>query len=458
MHPFIARNLLYHPIQFFRGEKVGQCHDEVCAFNRLDRTEMEAVQWAKLKRLLDHVYAHNRYYHDLFDQNQIHADRIKSLEDYRRVPLLAKGIIQENSTRLLSEGNCRLDHRKTSGSTGRPLKFVKDRVSLAYMNAVMHEVYHWHGIEIGDRSCRIWAIPKDSKKKLSIFMRDHLQNRRRLNSFDVSDESSLRFFKAMLKFRPKFMMGVPSYITDFAKRLRNASLNPADIGLDVIISTGEILYPAQKRLMEEAFACRIANEYGTSESGIVAFACTEGRMHTMNHNLLVEVINPETGAPVNTGDRGEIVITELHSYYMPFVRYRLGDTVQLSADTCPCGLQSPILDHVEGRLEDMIETPSGKKVAGGMLYYTLTEGIHQFKAYQRAVDRLEVLIVKGPGFSDAWLGEVRRKWHEYLGDDMKLDFRFVDHIPADRSGKLRYFVPEFDPDYIEPPPTGDTAT
>jgi phenylacetate-CoA ligase len=453
MHPFIARNLFYHPILFFRGEKVGRYHDEVCAFNRLGRSEMEEVQWAKLKRLLDHVYAHNRYYHDLFDQNRIHPDRIKSLEDYRRVPLLAKGIIQENSARLLSEGNYRLDHRKTSGSTGHPLKFVKDRVSLAYMNAVMHEVYHWHGIEIGDRSCRIWAIPKDSRKQLSIFLRDHLQNRRRLNSFDVSDESSLRFFRAMLKFRPKFMMGVPSYITDFAKRLRNASLNPADIGLDVIISTGEILYPAQKKLMEEAFACRIANEYGTSECGIVAFACPQGRMHTMNHNLLVEVINPETGAPVNTGERGEIVITELHGYYMPFIRYRLGDTVQLSSDICPCGLQSPLLEHVEGRLEDMIVTPSGKNVAGGMLYYTLTEGIHQFKAYQRAVDRLEVLIVKGPGFSETWLAEVKRQWHEYLGEDMKFDFRFVDRIPADRSGKLRYFVPEFDPDYIEPPPT-----
>ena len=244
-------------------------------------------------------------------------------------------------------------------------------------------------------------------------------------------------------------MGVPSYITEFAKRVRNASLNPADIGLRVIISTGEILYPAQKELMEKSFNCPVANEYGTTECGIVAFACREGRMHLMTHNLAVEVVDPGTGAHVQPARPGEIVITELHGRHMPFIRYRLGDTVTVSTGPCRCGLQSPCLEQIEGRLEDMIQTPDGRKVAGGMLYYTLTEGIQQFKAIQRAVDRLEVFIVKGPSFSDAWLAGVRAQWRDYLGEAMKIDFRFVDHIPADRSGKLRYFVPEFDPDYMK---------
>jgi len=452
MHPWIARNLLYNPVQFLRGEKVDKYRNELRAFNRLSAKQMEEKQWEKLTALLDFAYKNNPYYKNLFDENGLTPAQIQNPDDFKKIPCLNKPIIQANHARLFSEGIKRVDHRNTSGSTGMPLQFVKDRAALAYMNAVMHEVYHWHGIETGDRSCRIWAIPKEFKKRFSIYIRDLLQNRIRLNSFDVSDKSSVKFYHAVRKFKPKFMMGVPSYMTDFSKRLIKAGLNPADMGLETLITTGEILYPGQKELLREHFRCAIANEYGTTESGIVAFTCTHDKMHVQNHNLYIEVINPETGRDARPGESGEIVLTELHSYAMPFIRYRLGDTVIPSDEKCTCGLASPLLAHIEGRLEDMIETPDGRKVAGGMLYYTLTKGIHQFKAYQRAVDRLEILIEKGPDFSEKFLEEVQVKWREYLGNEMQFEFRFVDHIPADPSGKLRYFVPEFDPEYTKTGP------
>lgn len=449
MHPWIARNLIYYPIQFFRGEKVNRYREELKAFNRLSAEKMKEKQWEKLTALLEYAYRHNPYYKKLFDENDLTPKRIQNPDDFKKIPYLNKAAIQANQTELLSTGSRRVDHRKTSGSTGMPLQFVKDRISLAYMNAVMHEVYSRHGIEIGDRSCRIWAIPRIFKVQCSIFIRDLLQNRIRLSSFNVSDETSVEFYKKIRRFKPKFMMGVPSYMTDFGKRLIKAGLNPADLGLETIITTGEILYPAQKELLKEHFQCTIANEYGTTECGIVAFACPHDKMHVQNHNLYVEAVNPETGREARPGERGEIVLTELHSFAMPFIRYRLGDTVVPSDERCSCGLASPLFAHIEGRLEDMIETPDGRKVAGGMLYYTLTKGIHQFKAFQRAVDRLEVFIEKGPNFSDKFLEEVKAQWREYLGEDMKFEFKFVDHIPADPSGKLRYFVPEYDPEYTK---------
>ncbi|MFZ5979902.1 MAG: phenylacetate--CoA ligase family protein [Candidatus Zixiibacteriota bacterium] len=452
MYPWIARNLIYYPVQFLRGEKVNKYRDELRAFNRLSVEHMKEKQWEKMTALLKYVYKNNPYYKKLFDDNNLTPERIQNPDDFKKIPYLNKAVIQTNHKQLLSTGSRRLDHRKTSGSSGMPLQFVKDRIALACMNAVMHEVYGWHGIEIGDRSCRIWAIPREFKRQWSIFIRDLLQNRIRLNSFDVSDESSIKFYHAIRKFKPKFMMGVPSYMTDFSKRLIKAGLNPADMGLKTLITTGEILYPAQKELLQEHFRCTIANEYGTTECGIVAFACRHDKMHVQNYNLYVEVINPETGRDACPGEPGEIVLTELHSYAMPFIRYRLGDTVVLSDELCSCGMESPLFAHIEGRLEDMIETPDGRKVAGGMLYYTLTRGIHQFKAYQRAVNKLEVFIEKGPDFSEKFLEDVIVKWREYLGEEMQFEFKFVDRVPADPSGKLRYFVPEFDPEYTKDGP------
>ncbi len=448
MNPWIARNLIYRPAQAIRGEKISEYMAAVRAFNSLPYHKMAEIQWFKLVRLIEFAYKNNAYYRELYDKHGVDPKKISNFNDFAKLPLLLKSEIKEKHERMISAGRWKLSHRKTSGSTGTPLKFVKDIEALAYMNAVMHDVYSWHGINIGDRQARIWAIPNEPRRKLSIFFRDLLQNRIRLNSFDVSDDTSRRFYRRLLRFKPAFLYGVPSYILDFGRRLKRLGFDPSACGFKVIIVTGEILYKEQAEEIKEMFRCPLANEYGTTECGIIAFTCTKGNLHLMNHNLYVEIIDPQTGREVAGGETGEIVLTELHAYSMPFIRYRLGDRAVRKPGKCECGLELPMLAHVEGRLEDMITTPEGKKVAGGMLYYTLVKGIQQFKAYQRAIDRLEILIVRAPDFSDKILSDLYSQWRRYLGENMKIEVKFVDHIPADRSGKFRYFVPEIELDYV----------
>ncbi len=448
MNPWIARNLIYRPVQAIRGEKIDEYMAAVRAFNSLPYSQMREIQWFRLVRLIEFAYNNNPYYRELYDKHGVDPRKISGFEDFAKLPFLLKSEIKEKHERMISAGKWRLSQRKTSGSTGTPLKFVKDIEALAYMNAVMHDVYSWHGIKIGDRQARIWAIPNEPRRKILIFFKDLLQNRTRLNSFDVSDDTSRKFYRKLLRFKPAFLYGVPSYILDFGRRLKRLGLNPAACGFKVIIVTGEILYKEQAEEIKELFESPLANEYGTTECGIIAFSCTKGNLHLMNHNLYVEIIDPRTGREVSEGETGEIVLTELHAFSMPFIRYRLGDRAVRRPGKCECGLELPMLAHVEGRLEDMITTPEGKKVAGGMLYYTLVKGIQQFKAYQRAIDRLEILIVRAPDFSDKILSDLYSQWRRYLGEKMKIEVKFVDSIPPDRSGKFRYFVPEIELDYV----------
>ncbi|MEW6052144.1 MAG: AMP-binding protein [Candidatus Zixiibacteriota bacterium] len=445
MHPWIARHLFYYPILALRGERLYPYLREVRAFNRLSPEQMQTDQWRRLRVLLEYVYQHSPYNREKFDQHGISPANIQSPDDFAKIPLLTKDEIRKHSARMASTEKRRISHRHTSGSTGMPLDFVKDHDSLAYMNAIMHDCYSWHGIEIGDRQCRIWGLPRELKRQISIYTRDFLLNRIRLSSFDVSDQSSTAFYHKVRRFRPKFMYGVPSYMTELALRLRRLGFNPADLRLHAIVATGEILYPEQKQLMKEAYACPIVNEYGTTECGIIAFACPSDQMHVMSHNIYLEVVDPATGREVGPGETGEVVITDLTSYAMPFVRYHLGDIVERKESPCPCGLHLPMLGHIEGRLEDMLTTPEGKKVAGGMFYYTLTKGIRKFKVYQRAIDRLEVYLEKGPDFDQIDLNAIREKWKVYLGPRMNVTFQIVEEIPADKSGKFRYFVSELPP-------------
>jgi hypothetical protein len=98
--------------------------------------------------------------------------------------------------------------------------------------------------------------------------------------------------------------------------------------------------------------------------------------------------------------------------------------------------QSTTIKQIMGRVSDLIVCPDGKKVAAAVLDYSFGPGVRQFKAFQRSLSHLEILIVKGDGFSDETLARVEQKLRSKLGDDMTIDFSVVDAIPVSSSGKM----------------------
>src|SRR5690606_22120872 len=104
----------------------------------------------------------------------------------------------------------------------------------------------------------------------------------------------------------------------------------------------------KKAYISEHFGCRVVDEYGCTESGIIAFECPEGNRHIAGHNLYVEIIDPATGKVVPTGEHGEVVITELHARAMPIIRYRVGDLARISTEKCRCGRATPVIADIVG--------------------------------------------------------------------------------------------------------------
>jgi phenylacetate-CoA ligase len=440
MNPWLARHLIYHPTLALRGESVKSLIREVRDFNRLKAPEIERRQWEKLHDTLNYVYDKNPYYRALFEKNDLKPSGISSPGDFRRLPCLTKQIIQTDHNNLLSRDRLRVSPRKTSGSTGLPIRFVKDRRATAYMNAVMHEAYSWHGIGIGDRQARIWGIPLDFKYRLTGNLRNLFLNRKKLVSFDISENTCRRFFHVLKKFKPKYLYGLPCGIVEFTRILQEIGLDPAAIGLEIILCTGEILTATQKAFLQKTYRCPVINEYGATECGIIAFTCREDRMHLMLSNLYIEIIDPETGLPAAPGEVGEVVLTELHSRAMPFIRYRIGDKVVAETGGCSCGLGLPVISSVEGRVGDIIITPERKKVALAVLDQALGKYVQRFKAFQRSLDRLEIMIEKYPDYHPEHIGKIETDLRRYLGNKMRLDFSLTERIPPDPSGKLRCFI------------------
>jgi phenylacetate-CoA ligase len=165
----------------------------------------------------------------------------------------------------------------------------------------------------------------------------------------------------------------------------------------------------------------------------------------------VEVVD-EAAATLPAGREGRILLTNLHNYAMPFIRYENGDSGSLIAEACPCGRTLPLLSHVVGRRCDIVYTPSGRRIPGSNLGLNRLAvfPVMQFQLVQEELDRLVVRIVPRPGAGEASLHDMSRRipplYTEIVGNDVRIEVEFCGHIEPSAGGKHLFVISKVDPD------------
>ena len=335
----------------------------------------------------------------------------------------------------------RVERRRTSGSTGTPFSFLKDVEMTSWMDAAMWASWAWHGIAPGQRHARFWGMPITPMARLKRQGRDRLLNRRRLDAFRLNRQSATGFYRGLRRFRPHYAYGYPTLMVTFAEHCMAAGLPGTELGIRIVVSTGEMLTPDTRRLIGDFFGARVVNEYGCTESGIVTMECEAGTPHAIPVAVLAEVVD-RAGQPVQNGQPGEVVVSDLYGSVLPFLRYRLHDRAVPLAAGCACGRELPSIRTESGRIDSFIQTPARGAIYDAVLAYSVPAQVRRFRAMQTALDRLEVKIVAGTGFDPARTpDECRKSWERELGPGMSVDVQVVEDIPYEISGKLRYFVP-----------------
>ncbi len=443
MHQFIAKHIIYYPIQFLRGQRVKKCLHQVMSHQNSSIEELTVIRDRKISNLVNYAYEHIPYYRHKFDERDIHPSLIKGYKDLAYLPILSKHDILTNENKLVANlSNQKLYTRKTSGSTGMTLHFQKEAEALALNEAIMYRCYAWYGVDIGDKQARFWGVPVDSIARRKEQLKDLILNRIRISAFDISDKSCREQYKRIKRFRPTYFYGYTTAIYGFCSFARKLGLDLNELELKVVICTAEKMYPHHRELFNEVFDCPVVDEYGSSENGIIAFQCVLGNMHVMADHLAIEFVD-QKGKIVKPGELGRVVITDLGGYAMPLIRYEIGDMGIYSEHACSCGVTLPLMDIVEGRKEDFIRTRDGKLVHAAYLCYTLKDdAIHEFKMYQKSLDRFLVQIVKSPRFDSDSEQRLLINLRSALGDGVSIIFEYLERIPREVSGKLRYFVSE----------------
>ncbi len=439
MHPFIARNLLYFPIQYFRKQYVARYLKKMAKRQYLSIEELEKIRNKQIGDIVSYAIKSVPFYKDWI---KVKPEEVKGYDDLQKIPVLLKKTILDNTSKLVNEKIGSLTERKTGGSTGMTLHFFKEAEVLAKNDAIMWRCYKWYGIEIGDRQARFWGVPVNKKIRTKEKLKDFVLNRIRISAFDISKESCMKQYKKIKKFKPAYFYGYTTAIYGFAQHMKEAGIDLNELGLKAVICTAEKMYSHHRILFNEVFKCPVVDEYGSTENGIIAFQCPQGNMHIMADHLAVEFLN-EDNQRVKSGETGHIVITDLSSYAMPMIRYDIGDIGGPSDRKCQCSCTLPLMEIVEGRKEDFIKTSNGKMVHAAYLCYTLkVDAVHEFKMVQKSLEHIHVQIVKSTHFSENTEQQLSTNLRTSLGDTIRITFEYLERIPREKSGKLRYFISE----------------
>ena len=395
------------------------------------RADILAFQRAQLEKLLRHAYQTTPYYRELF---KVESPNIS------QIPTLEKSNIREQLEDLCSEAVPQKHRIKnaTGGSTGTPLTFYQDRNYWNQRNLSVYYFDRWAGWNFGERQLIIWGalsdvgVSRDWKHQLNNFWRNHYW----LNGFHLTDASMRTAFQKMSRWRPQTILAYPSSLYQFARFIFENGLKPW-WSLKGIISSAEMLHSHYRALAETIFGTKVYNRYGGREVGLIAMECEAGHMHINCRDLYLEIDSPN---PYTIP--GDILITQLNNYAMPFIRYRIGDIGRLSDEVCLCGNQLPILAELLGRSTATFRTSTGTLIHAGYFTQQFSNviGVDQFQLIQESLKHCVLKVVINTQWTEAARRYMVQKIQEALGADVIVTVKFEKEIPLPTSGKREFTI------------------
>ena len=412
------------------------------------RKKLLELQNQNLRLLIKHAYDTVPYYHRVMKQNRVLPQDIQGVEDLTKIPVLTKDDVRANSADLVSLGfpvKQLVPYR--SGGSGDQLQFFVTKDQLSWEIAAEYRAYGWANYKLGDKCFMFWASPIDLSRYKSLQKRLSAKLERIfvVDTYIISNAVLAKYASLLEAWRPKIVKGYASSIYLMAKYLVDKGIS--SVRPEAVITTAETLFSSMRETIEEAFGCEVFSFYGSREIGGLASECEKhSGFHISVENVAMEFIkDSEQVAP---GETGVIFLTSLRNYGMPLIRYRLGDVGMPSDKVCDCGRGLPLMSSIEGRVSDFMavyDKKRGKVVPVGPIYPLIIYGLmkvplRSVRVVQNEVNRLDIKAVKDHGYSRKDTEYLISQLKGALGDDIQINFEFLDYLPPLPSGKRSTFI------------------
>ncbi|MGG1663554.1 phenylacetate--CoA ligase family protein [Brevibacillus sp. NRS-1366] len=410
------------------------------------------LQQKKLARLLRHAYEHVPYFRSRLEEaGVVSPEGSVFLDKFTKLPLMERGTFYPFYETLKSDdlGRRKWYENWSGGSTGEPIRLIQDNAYFQWNQAVKIMYDQWSSRELVDKQIVLWASERDlmvGKETWKTYMGRWMRNEQWLNTRKMSESCLQNYVERINRFRP---VQILAYVESLYELARYAE----DRGLAVhsprsIMTTASMLYPHMRGKIEQVFQAPVFNRYGSREIGAIACECEQHTgLHVSMFTHYVEIVAPD-GRPVSPGETGELVITSLHNYAMPIIRYRIGDTASWAVESCSCGRSLPMLKEITGRVNDCFVKPNGELVDGRMFVILLgTQSfVKKFQVMQNEVGQLDISIIPIQEMHDPHyfyqdgIEKIVAKCRDLMGEEVHIQLHFVQDIPTTASGKFRFTI------------------
>lgn len=414
--------------------------------------ELLALQAADLRRLLRHAFENVPFYRKRFEAAGVGPDDIRSPDELTKLPIVTRDQARDGIEERSATAGAQVDIRKsTSGTLGKPLVFGYDLPSEYWRQAMKLRGYGWAGYYPGQRSLHYWGAgaPSTSRAKRTKISADRFIKREHYVDCGTRGPTELERVATLIeRIRPGVILCYSQAGADLARYVNEHKRRKWPT--IPVLCGAERLLPADRKAMEEAFGPAVFETYGSREVMLIATECAaHDGLHVSMENLVVEiVVRSDNGVGprrADPGEVGEVVVTDLHNFGMPFIRYATGDLAVAAAEgVCACGRALSKLKNVEGRVTETLLDGEGRRVNGlvfNVVIAHLAHAIRQFQVCQHKDRSVTLRVVPTATFDAAIEETLRATWQKYL-PGVAVTIQRVDDIPISKSGKRQVVTVE----------------
>ncbi|MCA9599343.1 MAG: phenylacetate--CoA ligase family protein [Myxococcales bacterium] len=384
--------------------------------------ELRSFQGSELRKLLEHAFQHSPYYRKVMLAADVRPQDVSGVDALPLLPLLDRPTAASSFLERFSDAPPRVEIQKmTSGSSGRPLEIAYDRTSEHWRQATRLRGYAWAGYLPGDKSLHFWGslaalFGQRPLSRVKSALDHALKREHFIDCTDRSPRALEAVARAVESLGPTVIVCYAQAGAALARHWLASGRSRRDT---TVICGAERLFSADRAAIVQAFGSAVFETYGSREVMLMAAECeAHDGLHVSMENLIVELVVRGEGRqrPARPGEVGEVVVTDLHNFGAPFIRYLTGDlAVRMPPGRCGCGRGLERLSSIEGRKTETLHDGAGRPVSGlffNVLFSVMADRVRQFQVVQRADRTIDLFVV--PGLMPAASAQVRAACERFL--------------------------------------------
>lgn len=364
--------------------------------NQLRESERAALsvladlQNRQINLLAAHAHTNSLFWRDRLDAAGFGTDA----NWFTRLPVLTRGDLKTAASSAFAlpvpPDHGQVYEIKTSGSTGTPLSILKSDHAALFWNAMTLRDSLWHERDLSGKLAVIRVgVARGYSERWGDAYAGYTTGP--CVSFDARDDTEAQLHWLQSE-QPSVLLTHASNLRALAQR--SIELNVSLPLLQEARSFSEQLAPDLRDLVREAWGVPLSDLYSANEVGYVALQCPQsGLYHVQAEDVFVEIIGDD-GKHCTAGESGRVIVTSMHNFAMPFIRYELGDYATVGPP-CGCGRTLPTIERVLGRVRNMLRLPGGRTAFPGFPLGQLLKvtAIREAKMIQHSLEDIELELV-----------------------------------------------------------------